>query len=327
MEAATQVVRKNINPMRRFGLNAIIYLVTIAIVAIFIYFIYRYINGGSTLQQKLLLEGKVTASDSADNSNRSGLSIPDGIYDGGDFTINFWIYISGYNHRRGTRKHLVEIYAKGDNTSRFSTILIALGAYKPTLMVRAHTKEDNSTPGNYGIVTCTGGNNPDTCAGGVLGSFTKLTDTNYSPQNNIDDNSLTINDMNNFFKPMTTDEPSSTCDVKDIVLQKWVNVCVTMSGKTLDVYIDGKLSKTCIYKHHFKVDNANGVGIRYLQGSTVTSNGVTTKVNGFDGYFSRLQVFNSTLNPDEIYKTYMAGPTGSSPANDPVSFIKYIFTG
>ena len=324
MEAATQVVRRNINPIRRFGVNAVIYLVTIATVAVFIYFIYRYITGGSILKQNVILADKVTANDS--KSPKDNIKLPDGIYDGGEFTLNFWLYISGYNFRQGSRKHLIEIYSAADT---FSTIIVALGAFKPTLMVRAHTMGADSTiPGGnhkWGVTDCSGGN--DDCSGGDMNGFSKLTDTNYSPQNNVNDNSLYKTDRNQFFKPMQVDEPSSTCDVKDLALQKWVNVCITMSGKTLDVYLDGKLVKTCVYKNYFKVDSANGVALRYLQGTTTTVNGKQTTINGYDGYFSRLQVFNNALNPDEIYKTYMAGPTGSSPANDPVSFIKNIFTG
>jgi hypothetical protein len=324
MEAATQVVRRNINPIRRFGVNALIYLVTIITVGVFIYFIYRYITGSSTLKQNVVLADKVTANDAS--SPKNNIKLPDGIYDGGEFTLNFWIYISGYNYRQGSRKHLIEIYSAADT---FSTILVALGAFKPTLMVRAHTiASDGLSPGGnhkWGVTDCSGGN--DDCSGGDMNGFSKLTDTNYTPQNNVNDNSLYRTDRNQFFKPMQVDEPSSTCDVKDIPLQKWVNVCITMSGKTLDVYLDGKLVKTCVYKNFFKVDSANGVAIRFLQGVTTQVNGRDTTLNGYDGYFSRLQVFNSALNPDEIYKTYMAGPTGSSPANDPVSFIKYIFTG
>lgn len=316
---ATNVIRKNISPTRSFGFKALIYIFTIIVVAIFIYFIYRYITGSSLLQQSIILNDKVEANKSENAKNN--IKIPS-IYEGGEFTINFWMYISGYKYRQGSRKHLVEIYSTGTNANRFSTILVALGAFKPTLMVRAHTAQGTDIlPGgnrNYGITDCSGGD-PNDCSGGTMNGFSKLTDTNYTPQNNVNDNTLTLNDMVNFFKPdMRFDEPSSTCDVKDLPLQKWVNICITMNGKTLDVYQDGKLVKTCVYKNYFKVDSANGVALRYLQGS----NG-----NGFDGYFSRLQVFNEALNPDEIYKTYMGGYTGTSPANDPLSFIKYIFTG
>ena len=88
----------------------------------------------------------------------------------------------------------------------------------------------------------------------------------------------------------------------------------------LDIYLDGKLVKTCIYKNYYKVDQAgDGPVLHYLQGGGTNQ--------GFDGYFSRLQVFNISLTPDDIYKNYMAGPSGSSATNDPVAFLKYIFTG
>jgi hypothetical protein len=186
-------------------------------------------------------------------------------------------------------------------------------------MVRAHTAPSNDLVprGNFGITDCSGGN-PEDCSGGTMNGFSKLTDTNYTPENNVNDNTLFRKDREQFFKPMQVDEPSSTCDIKDLPTQKWINICITMNSKTLDVYQDGRLVKTCIYKNFFKVDSANGIALRYLQG---------TGQSGFYGYFTRLQVTNEALNPDEIYKIYMGGHTGSSPANDPVSFIKYIFTG
>ena len=88
-----------------------------------------------------------------------------------------------------------------------------------------------------------------------------------------------------------------------------------MNSKTLEIYLDGKLVKSCVYTSYYKVHN-KGLSLSYLQQSI-----------GFDGYFSRLQIFNTVLNPDDIYKNYLAGPTGSSATSDPISFIKYLFTG
>lgn len=317
MDATPELVRKN-SPFRRFTTNALIYLTTLVAVGVFVYFIYKYITGGSSPSQNIILSDQVVAN--KPESAKNNIKIPS-IYEGGEFTLNFWLYISGYNYRQGSRKHLVEIYSTGNGPNAFSTILVALGAFKPTLMVRAHTTPSAdivpSGNHNYGVTDCSGGN-PEDCSGGAMNGFSQLTDTNYTPQNNVNDNTLFIKDINQFFKPMQVDEPSSTCDVKDLPLQKWINICIVMNGRTLDVYQDGKLVKTCVYKNFFKVDTANGVALRYLQG---------TNANGFDGYFSRLQIINSALNPDEIYKIYMGGYTGTSPANDPISFIKSIFTG
>ena len=136
-------------------------------------------------------------------------------------------------------------------------------------------------------------------------------------------NTLKGVEVQNFFKPFQLFDENSTlsgadtCDVKDIPLQKWVNICTVLNGKTCDIYIDGKLVKTCVYTNYYKVDiNAT---LQYLQGG-----GGTT---GFAGKFGRLQVFNSSLTPDNIYQNYLAGPTGSSTTSDPIAFIKKIFTG
>ena len=235
MEAVKPVVRNS--PTRRYIFNAILYVFTITLIAVFIYFIYKYVSGTTSTETTLILKDKIDAS--KHENSKYDIRIPS-IFEGGEFTINFWIHITGYNYRLGTRKHLVEIYSTGRNANRFSTIIIALGAFKPTLMVRAHTAGSTSTvPSgnkNYGITDCSGGESED-CSGGTMNGFTKLTDTNYTPQNNVNDNTLFQTDLTQFFRPMQIDEPSSTCDVKDLPLQKWSNICVTMLNRTLDVYL------------------------------------------------------------------------------------------
>jgi len=325
MESVVQNVRKN-NPLRRFGFNIVIYLVTLVVVSVFVYYIYKYITGGSVTATSILLNSQIVANDN--NADKNNIKIPE-IYDGGEFTLNMWLYISGYNYRSNERKHILDIYSANADGG-FSTILIALDAYNPKLLVRAHTiastPSGNTRNANYGITDCSGSTSSD-CSGGTTLGFHQITDTNYNVGQSIADNSLVKNDLQQFFRPLTISQPTSTCEVPDIAMQKWINLCVVMNAKTLDIYLDGKLVKTCVYRHYFKVDNANGVALRYLQkGNFVGSTGAGT-LSGFDGYFSRLQMFNTALNPDDIYKTYMAGPTGSTPANDPLSFIKYIFTG
>jgi hypothetical protein len=290
------------------------YLVTLILVVVFVYFVYKFINGGSSSSTNLIFSDQLVANDS--KNYKYNVSIPS-IYDGGEFSINIWVYISGYNYRQGQRKHLVEIGGKN-----FSTILLALGANKPSLLTRVHTLESNgNTQGhNYGITDCSGTDTSD-CSGGRLNGFQQLTDTNI--MNKMKNNSLTKQDIASFFKPMQVDENSlinseAVCDVKELPLQKWVNICAVMNSHTLDIYLDGKLVKTCVYQSYYKVDNSGSVSLSYLAGSSQV---------GYDGYMSRLQVFNVALNPDDIYKTYLAGPQGSSATSDPASFLKYIFTG
>ena len=316
--------------MGNIGSNIIVYILTLIIVAVFIYFIYKYVYGSSTFQTNLIMGDKILAKVDS-NGGKVNVKIPD-IHEGGEFSINFWIYISDYgNYRANTRKHLVEIGCDTAHNTRsnFSTILIALGGSTATLLVRTHTMPSDSyntviAGHNYGITDCSG---TDCSGASPKRGFQPLSDVNLA--NNLKDNSLTVPDMVNFFKPFApgsldeqsvTNDNATLCDVKDIPLQKWINICTVMNAKTLDIYMDGRLVKTCVYKNYYKIDNAGGGPVlHYLKGNGVQQ--------GFDGYFSRLQVFNTSLTPDDIYKNYLAGPTGSSATNDPVSFLKYIFTG
>ena len=334
---ADMVPAKNTGLLRKVGSNFLVYGITLIIVCMFIYFIYNYIYGTPTFQANLIMAGQIKANDASGGAYN--VKIPN-IYEGGDFTTNFWIYINGYTYNNNKRKHLLEIGHQNTTTTNgdknFSTIVIALGATTPTLLVRTHTQTSDpiKASDNYGIMDCdvSGAN----CTGGnmkVFGfdasggkKFQQLTDKNLLSGNTMMDNTLYSGDVTSFFKPYDVsggafvDEnnplftSTNTCDVKALALQKWVNISTVMSGKTLDIYLDGKLVKTCVFKNYFKVDSTGAVA-SYLQ------------YGGFDGYFSRLQVFNSVLTPDDIYKNYLAGPTGSSPTNDPGSFFKYLFTG
>ena len=324
-----------VNPSRNSGFlrklrsNFMVYIITLVVVCAFAYFILKYIYAAPTFQANLILSSNIVANNP--KVNAYNVAIPN-IYDGGEFSTNFWVYISGYTYHNGQRKHLVEIGHQNttatNGSSNFSTIVIALGATTPTLLVRVHTKPSDSAAAgmNYGITDCSGADDGD-CSGGSMIGFQKLTDTNLQA-NKMMDNQLYIKDVKSFFTPYNgIDEnnsmfnSSNTCDVKELPLQKWVNICTVMNGKTLDIYLDGKLVKTCVFNNYFKVDST-GTVVSYLQ------NGKESKAaGGFDGFFSRLQVFNTSLRPDDIYKNYLAGPTGSSATSDPVSFIKYLFTG
>jgi hypothetical protein len=89
------------------------------------------------------------------------------------------------------------------------------------------------------------------------------------------------------------------CDIPEIDLQRWTMVTVVLSGKTIDVYIDGKLLRSCVTASYFKVDPTADVQLKIAERG------------GFDGYIGHTTVGSYVMNPDEIYKTYMSGPTGA----------------
>jgi len=83
------------------------------------------------------------------------------------------------------------------------------------------------------------------------------------------------------------------CTVGNIPIQRWVNLIVSVYGRSMDIYIDGKLVKTCLLPG---VANINSDANIYV-----------TPSGGFDGWTSKFQYFPSPLNPQEAWNIYTAG--------------------
>lgn len=96
------------------------------------------------------------------------------------------------------------------------------------------------------------------------------------------------------------------CDiVNGVEYQRWVLVTVTASGRTLDVYLDGKLSRSCVYRGN------NNLGVQ-TGNAVVTIGNRPSDVPTMSGYFSTADYYNYALTPDLIWGIYQAGPTTSS---------------
>ena len=110
-----------------FGIITVIFI----FIGLFsIYYLYRYLNTSANSKTQTLVTGKQPATSSPNNIP----TIPT-LYEGGEYSVNTWVYISSFNKNRNTRKHIFEL--KGN---LFSTLLVGLGAFNNTLMVRTHTK-------------------------------------------------------------------------------------------------------------------------------------------------------------------------------------------
>ena len=91
-----------------------------------------------------------------------------------------------------------------------------------------------------------------------------------------------------------TDNPN--CTISNFPLQRWVNLIISLNVRTLDVYLDGKLVRTCILPSVAMVNPDDPVQI--------TTNG------GFDGWTSNLEYFAKPLNPQQAYDIYKKGYGG-----------------
>ena len=84
-----------------------------------------------------------------------------------------------------------------------------------------------------------------------------------------------------------------TCSISNVPIQKWVNLIVSVHGRTMDIYIDGKLVKTCMLP-----------GVASINSS---SNVYVTPSGGFDGWTSKFQYFPNPINPQEAWNIYSKG--------------------
>lgn len=89
-----------------------------------------------------------------------------------------------------------------------------------------------------------------------------------------------------------------TCGVANIPIQKWVNLLISVYGRTLDIYIDGKLVRTCLLPGVAKVESDSPVYI--------TPNG------GFSGWTSKFQYWPDSSDPQKAWDIYKKGYGGSS---------------
>ena len=90
------------------------------------------------------------------------------------------------------------------------------------------------------------------------------------------------------------------CDiVNGIEYQRWVLVSTVANGRTLDVYIDGKLARSCVYKAGYLGGNGTATGYLGLDND-----------DKLKGYFSFVNYYQYALSPEEVWRTYQTGPGG-----------------
>lgn len=312
-----------------FGLFTVIFLL-LGMTAI--YYLYQFLYTSSDNKAVLVAGSKRNADMPLDKP--PAIPAP---YEGGEYSINTWIYISSFNKNRNTRKHIFEL--KG---TYFSSFLIGLGAYNNTLIVRTHTQDagalgnaattgaaagatpaavntqltaGQSTTGvNPHVTGNTGAGSTPAAAPPSTGAGASTTPPNVSDAMNV--GNLSASSINNMFAPTAMNDSLLTtppmCDLNEIDLQRWTMVTVVLSGRTIDVYMDGKLSRSCMAPSYFKVDPT---GVK----AAITERG------GFDGYTANTSVANYAMNPDEIYRAYLLGPEGVN--MDIISWFVSLFKG
>jgi len=110
---------------------------------------------------------------------------------------------------------------------------------------------------------------------------------------------------NNIIVSVTCYNPTSSsaepivheCIVRNIPIQKWTNIIISLYGRTLDVYMEGKLVRTCLLPGVSKIDPSTDV--------------IITPDGGFSGSTANIQYLSVSSNPQQAYNIYKEGMGGS----------------
>lgn len=247
----------------RFGSLGGILFAILALVAL--YYLYQYLYGSNGMEGKTLV-----TSVKAGNPDKGMIFLADAlpaIYEGGEFSINTWIYINDYAVNRGKNKAVLVL-----GGSSFATLAIYLGPYKNSLNVRVHTKGGETAAAGNAALGPSSSSGPDDL------STTSLTRMFSGTQTDV---SLT--------------DSSRPCDIPAVDMQRWIQVTVCLNNKTCDVYMDGKLARSCVLPSFYRVDKSNFALTMVPYG-------------GFGGFVSNSSAYNYALNPEQVWRLYMAGP-------------------
>jgi len=251
--------------IRNFTTNnrgSIINVVYVIAFLLALYYLYKFLIQGSELEVVVL-------GNEVDANVPKALPFPTNNEDvrvkqGGEYTISFWMYISSWDYRSGMPKSVIQIVDSNLSDSTLFTSVLYPNEAK--LMVRIHT---DATSGE---------------------------DTDYTKNTNFE-NPLSGQQGAEMFAPSVT---SPMCDMQDIDLQRWINITVTVNGRIVDVYYDGKLNRSCVLP---TIPAAPATG---------TQSVVIGQKGGYGGKISGIQFMAYPLTPDRIYAIYQAGPASGA---------------
>lgn len=260
----------------------IVGLIIMLLVLFLLYYLYTYFFSSSNMAIPILqgnlptdinnaaADKDATKAKPASYTKRVSMT---GLENGGQYSVSMWVYIKdtkGFQQSGGANlASLFEISDDRFNTTvdkRGDTLLyVGLNPTNASLVVRQSTSDGKS-----------------------------------SIQNKTVDKSL--NHLITKYNTGTKYTSSDRCDIiNGIEYQRWVLITVVANGRTLDVYLDGKLARSCVYRSPYGFGNVKGAADLYLG----ANNDAKLK-----GYFATTNFYNYALAPDAVWSIYQTGPAG-----------------
>lgn len=105
-----------------------------------------------------------------------------------------------------------------------------------------------------------------------------------------------------YLDEISSNPNTHTCQISNVPLQKWVNLIISVYGRSIDLYIDGKLVRTCVMPNTVYMGDSNPPPSDNI---TITPNG------GFEGETAQIMYWGNATNPSEAADIYRKGYGGS----------------
>jgi len=233
-----------------------------------------------------------------------------------EYTYSIWIYVNDWNVSYGEKKVIFERGEGGTGATGTSSPIFTLylDEYANNIIAETSVIKNNLKYDYHDNTGLTGSIATSIHAYGTTYQIRNTCDlacNNYGSSESDDCSGYAYtNNLCSLYKgSVNTIESSSSssfsalkqqnyhrCIVPSVETQRWVNVVVSSNNASVDMYIDGKLVKTCA-----------------TNGALVTQSGniyLSPRNKGFDGFTSRFEFKPYYITPKEVWKIYKNGYTG-----------------
>ena len=136
------------------------------------------------------------------------------------------------------------------------------------------------------------------------GNPTLSSTTSANPSiSNIHSPSIWLYPLTNSLKVVTSTsvpEQVESCDIQNIPLMSWVHIVYVLNNRTVDIYMNGKLERSCALR-----------GIPTITNDPVYITSGSPQP-GYYGKIGKTQYFTKALLPNDVANLYQKGPLGTS---------------
>jgi hypothetical protein len=110
---------------------------------------------------------------------------------------------------------------------------------------------------------------------------------------------------------------STPCVIRNVQLQKWINITMSIYGNTADLYLDGKLVRTCVMPA-MPASLSSGDQLYVGGGYTIDTkspNAITATPGDLQGFISNVVYNADYFSPEDAWNIYSQGYSGAGMFN------------